>query len=264
MKKILLSNDDGIDSPMLVPLARELARLGEVRVVVPDSERSWIGKAITRFDAVVAREQVRDGISMFAVTGTPADCVQLGVHNLFPDPPDLVVSGINLGLNFGVSFVVSSGTVGAALEGWICGLPAIALSMAIPNDAYGLSGAQRVAALGSRSETAAVVARQIVADLTAEAFPPGVDLWSVNLPAEVSPATPRVVARVARSRYARLFVPDAVEGYRHRFQRLEPLEDLADGDIAVLERGEVAISPLHLRFDATTPGDLVARLTRPG
>src|SRR5512135_1487335 len=165
MKTILLTNDDGIDSPMLVPLARALRRLASVRLVVPSSERSWVGKAITRYDVVQAQQTERDGIPMYAVGGTPADCVSLGVHTLFAEPPDLVVSGINLGLNFGLAFLLSSGTVGGALEAWIAGIPSIAFSMAIPNDAYGLSGAQRIAALGDRPALAAAVAAEIVEPL---------------------------------------------------------------------------------------------------
>ena len=94
---ILLTNDDGIDAPALVPLARALAELGQVSVVVPDRERSWVGKAITRFDPVSVEETSREGIVMHAVSGYPADAVQLGIHALGLPHPDLVVSGIKLG-----------------------------------------------------------------------------------------------------------------------------------------------------------------------
>ena len=90
--KFLLTNDDGIDAPALVPLARALAELGQVSVVVPDRERSWVGKAITRFDPVSVEETSREGIVMHAVSGYPADAVQLGIHALGLPHPDLVVS----------------------------------------------------------------------------------------------------------------------------------------------------------------------------
>lgn len=249
MPKLLLTNDDGIDSPMLVPLARALGALGEVRVVVPDTERSWVGKAITRFEVIDVIETQRDGIAMHAVKGTPADCVSLGVHTLYSDPSDLVVSGINLGLNFGSAFVLSSGTVGAAVEGWIAGVPALAFSMAIPTDAYGLTGAHRIAALGDRPPLAAEVARDIVADILRVGFPSTADCLSVNMPVDVSSNTPRLVARVTRCRYGPLFTPAPERGYVHRFQKLIPLEAPEDGDIRVIERGAVAITPL--RFDLT-------------
>ncbi|MFP3914318.1 MAG: 5'/3'-nucleotidase SurE, partial [Actinomycetota bacterium] len=99
--RILVTNDDGIDAPGLVPLARALQKLGEVRVVVPDRERSWVGKAITRFDPVWMERRERSGVEIMAVTGYPADAVQLGIHALEGATPDLVVSGINLGYNHG-------------------------------------------------------------------------------------------------------------------------------------------------------------------
>ncbi len=262
MTTILLTNDDGIDSPTLVPLARALSRLGSVRVVVPSSERSWVGKAITRYDVVQAHEVERDGVPMHAVGGTPADCVSLGVHTLFAEPPDLVVSGINLGLNFGLAFLLSSGTVGGALEAWIAGIPSIAFSMAIPNDAYGLSGAQRIAALGDRPATAADVAADIVEPLLRYGLPDTVDSVSVNMPADVTRDTSRVVARVTRSRYGPLFVPGPEGGYLHRFQSLTPLETPEDGDMQVLARGMTAITPLRLDVSATLSNPLRSALER--
>jgi 5'-nucleotidase len=260
MPIILITNDDGIDSPTLVPLARTLQRLGTVRVVVPASERSWIGKAISRFDVVRADATERDGIPMHAVSGTPADCVSLGVHTLCADHPDLVVSGINLGLNFGLAFILSSGTVGGALEGWIAGIPSIAVSMAIPNDAYGLTGAQRIAALGERPGAAAAVTADIVETILREGFPENVDGFSINMPADVTSETPRVIAPVTRSRYGPLFVPGPEGGYLHRFQSLTALETPEDGDIQVVMRGAIAITPLRLDLTGVLPRKLQAAL----
>src|SRR6185295_873690 len=117
-------------------------------VVVPHVERSWVGKSISRFDVIRVEKGERDGISLYTATGTPADCASLAIHTLFPERPDLVVSGITLGLNFGLAFLLSSGTVGAAIEASIAGVPALAFSLALPHDAYGLSGEERVRALG--------------------------------------------------------------------------------------------------------------------
>lgn len=263
MATVLITNDDGIDSPTLVPLAAELRRCFDtVRVVVPADERSWTAKAITRFGVVDVQATERAGIPMYAVNGTPADCVSLGVHTLYPGPPDLVVSGINLGLNFGSAFLLSSGTVGGALEAWIAGVPAIAFSMAIPNDAYGLTGAHRIAALGGRPAVAAQVSRDITAAFVREGYPAGVDCCSVNMPADVAADTPRVVARVTRARYGPLFVRQPAGGYRHHFQSFEALEDRSDGDVRVVARGEVAITPLRLDFSADLPAALRAALER--
>jgi len=262
MRTILITNDDGIDSPTLLPLARALGRVGSVRIVVPSTERSWIAKAITRFEVVDVHATERDGVPLQAVSGTPADCVSLGVHTLFPDPPDLVVSGINLGLNFGLAFLLSSGTVGGALEACIAGIPAIAFSMAIPSDAYGLAGVRRVAALGQRPAAAAAAAADIVETILRVGFPSGVDCFAVDMPADVTADTPRVVARVTRSRYGPLFVPGPEGGYLHRFQSLTALESPDDGDMQVVARGAIAITPLRLDFSAALPAALHSALER--
>ncbi len=261
MATLLLTNDDGVDSPTLPPLARALAALGEVRTVVPDSERSWIAKAISRFDPLVVRPTERKGIALQSVSGSPADCVNLAVHSLLPPlRPDLVVSGINLGLNYGLAFLLSSGTVGAAIEAFLAGLPAVAISMAIPADAYGLTGTHREALLGEQAGVAAVVAADIVADLLAIDFPAGVDCVSVNLPSDATLDTPRVVTTVTRCRYGRLFVPGPENDYIHRFSALEAIEP--GGDIAVVNSGKIAITPLCLDPSTTASETFRAKLER--
>lgn len=275
MPTLLVTNDDGIDSPLLLPLARALEPLGTVRVVVPSQERSWIGKAISRFDALRVEPEIRDGIEIHAVSGTPADCVSLGVHALFAEPPDMVVSGINLGLNFGTAFVLSSGTIGGAFEAAIAGVPAVAFSMALPNDAYGLSGRARAAALGNRPIAIGATCADIVAVLMQEKFPPQVDCFSVNLPADANLATPRRITRTTRTGYGPLFVRGDDGAYRHRFSRLNvTASDLVaegdgstfagkhgeGGDIEAIERGFVAITPIRVRLDVDLPEALRTRL----
>ena len=128
MTTVLLSNDDGVESPALVPFARALADVGEVTVAVPEDERSWIGKAISRHHPITLDRTTRDDLEVHTTSGTPADAVQLGVHELCGGEVDLVVSGINIGFNHGAAFLLSSGTVGAAAEGWLSGCTAVAFS----------------------------------------------------------------------------------------------------------------------------------------
>ncbi|MBI4516964.1 MAG: 5'/3'-nucleotidase SurE [Deltaproteobacteria bacterium] len=260
MATLLLTNDDGIDSPALVPLARALTRLGTVRVIVPDCERSWIAKAISRFEPLRVRRVERDGLAIDTVSGSPADCVNLAVHTLHRERPALVVSGVNLGLNYGTAFLWSSGTVGAAIEASIAGLPAVAFSMAVPADAYGLSGAHRAELLGSRVEAMAEIAAEVVADLLGREFPPGIDCFSVNMPAEATVKSARVVTQVTRCRYGRLFVPGPEGDYLHRFSSLEDIRP--GGDIAAVQSGAVAISPLCLDPSIALPDGWRARLER--
>jgi len=136
MRHLLLTNDDGVDSPALPPFARALQDLGDVTVVVPDRQRSWIGKAISRGREINTTTTERQGIPVTTCTGYPADATQLGVHVVCGPPPDIVLSGINLGLNHGTAFLLSSGTVGAAVEGSISGLPSIAFSTGVDGEHY--------------------------------------------------------------------------------------------------------------------------------
>ena len=122
---ILVTNDDGVYSPGLRALAEAMATLGEAVIVAPDRNRSAVGHALTLEHPLRAQE-IEPGI--FAVDGTPTDCVNLGIHGLIMQRPDLVVSGINSGSNMGDD-ITYSGTVSAALEASLMGIPAIAVSL---------------------------------------------------------------------------------------------------------------------------------------
>ncbi len=122
--RILLSNDDGVQAPGLHQLADELRKIGEVFVCAPDRVRSGASSALTIAEPLHATEVGKD---VWSVSGTPADAVKLAIHELMRRAPDVVVSGINNGLNTG-SNVVYSGTVAAALEGAQYGITAFALS----------------------------------------------------------------------------------------------------------------------------------------
>ncbi len=124
--KILVSNDDGVYSPGLQRLAEALAKLGEVYVVAPDRERNAASHSLTLHKPLRA-EQVAERV--FAINGTPTDCINLGVNFFMPERPSLIVSGINKGENLGDD-ISYSGTVSAAIEGTILGIPSFAISQA--------------------------------------------------------------------------------------------------------------------------------------
>ena len=133
MKRILVTNDDGVRSDGIHQLAAALKRLGHVIVVAPHIEASAIGHALT-LRRPLRMEQV--GEQVYEVDGTPTDCVNIAVTQLYRDnPPDLVVSGINMGYNLGDD-VTYSGTVSGALEGSLLGIPSIAVSLERSRDAY--------------------------------------------------------------------------------------------------------------------------------
>lgn len=126
---ILVSNDDGILSEGLNALVKELQMVADVTIVAPDSQQSAVGHAITVHRPLRMREVKKEGKFFgYALDGTPADCVKLATRNLMKAKPDLIISGINHGSNTAVS-VLYSGTVSAATEGTILGIPSFAMSL---------------------------------------------------------------------------------------------------------------------------------------
>jgi 5'-nucleotidase len=129
--RFLLTNDDGVDSPGLLALAQAISKLGEVFVVAPEKEWSGGGHSITIHKPLRVRERESPGpgIRAWQCSGSPADCVVIGVFDLLPEAPTMVISGINLGPNLGEDLTYS-GTVSAAMEAYICDLPAFSISIA--------------------------------------------------------------------------------------------------------------------------------------
>jgi 5'-nucleotidase len=151
--KILVSNDDGIDAPGIYALVQELKRIGSVTVVAPDKQQSAVGHAITMNFPLRAKEVKKNGaVFGYAVEGTPADSVKLAVKALLKQKPDILVSGINHGSNTAIS-IIYSGTVSAATEGTILGIPSIAVSLTTYGPAdfrYAAKFARRLVALVAR------------------------------------------------------------------------------------------------------------------
>jgi 5'-nucleotidase len=142
VRQILLTNDDGYFSPGLQALADALQALGTVTVVAPEREASAVGHALT-LRVPLRLEHVRPNV--FSVDGTPTDCVNIGVAEVLAHPPDLIVSGINKGLNIGDD-VTYSGTVAGALEGALLGYPAMAVSLEFTTGTWDFGPAATAAA----------------------------------------------------------------------------------------------------------------------
>lgn len=171
MPRILVVNDDGITSEGINVLARALLPLGDVTIVAPDSDRSGFSHSITVRGAVRAQPMHDGDVRRFACSGTPADCVLLGVNELCGGRPDLVMSGINRGANL-ADDVHYSGTVAGAVEATIVGVPAIAISLVSSWPQHDAEHHWAVAA-----ETG----RQLAAGVLREPLPRGT-YWNVNVP----------------------------------------------------------------------------------
>jgi 5'-nucleotidase len=168
--RILLTNDDGIYAPGLRALRKELQKLGEVLVVAPATEQSAAGHSVTLLTPLLVNEVFEeDGKTLvgWAVEGRPADCVKLALLELLPDPPDLIVSGLNAGSNAGIN-VLYSGTVAAAIEGAFYRRTAIACSLEYDKKIHDFP-------------TGARYARQVVEQIVAK-NPGAGELFNVNIP----------------------------------------------------------------------------------
>jgi 5'-nucleotidase len=231
---ILLTNDDGIFAPGLITLYQELRLLGEVEVVAPESEQSAVGHAISLVTPLrVKQVALPGGGKGWAVSGTPADCVKIALAELLQDPPELVVSGINLGPNVGIN-VLYSGTVSAATEAAMLGVKAVALSLNTYKDAD--------------FPAAARLAREVIAQVRHWPLPEKVCL-NINLPA--LPEEQIKGVRLTRQDTGRL-----VERFQRRVDPREhvyywlaginehrPLD--SDTDYGALAQGYVTITPIH-------------------
>ncbi len=166
--RILVSNDDGIDAQGIYALTQELRQIGEVIVVAPDRQQSAVGHAITMQSPLRAIPFQKNGALFgYAVKGTPADAVKLAVRCLLKQPVDLLISGINHGSNTAIN-ILYSGTVSAATEGTILGIPSIAVSLTTYDEAdFG---------------PAARFARELAELVFAKGLPAGT-LLNVNVPA---------------------------------------------------------------------------------
>jgi 5'-nucleotidase len=233
--KILVTNDDGIHADGLWALVSGLQTVGEVVVVAPDREQSAIGTALTHNQPLRAQKvhPAISGVPAWGVQGTPGDCVILAAEKLVAGGFDFVVSGINHGLNLG-NDVLISGTVGAALQGYLRGLPSMAVS---------LSGSDRI-----YLDTAAGIAADIVSKLSAGGIS-GHILFNLNVPdlAKENIRGVRLTRLAADSHIDS--VNDGHDGRRAYYwlarRRTASIPD-DKTDIWAVENGYISLTPLHI------------------
>jgi 5'-nucleotidase len=250
MLRVLLTNDDGIGAQGLQTLRRALLRLDDIRlaVVAPDSNRSATARSITTHHPLWVEEvEFGDGTSGFATDGTPVDCVRFAELGLVGGRPDLIVSGINHGANLGDD-ITYSGTVAAALEGIILGIPAIAVSQQSSAGGLGyVSGKFDFSVAGPFTA-------QLVSRLREEAMPEAT-LINVNCPNREP--TGIEVTRLGKRIYNdELKLVKEADGRRHyEIYGWQPgYEEIEGTDLHAVANGRIAVTPIH--FDLTDHGGL--------
>jgi len=231
--RILLTNDDGFNAPGLQAIQRVLRNLGRVDVVAPVTEQSGVSHSITYLRPLTAEPFGDDSQGAgWAVDGSPADCVKLGISELLDEPPDLVVSGINRGLNAGIN-VLYSGTVAGALEGAFFGINSIAVS---------LEEATVIA-----YDRAAQIAGQVIEKLLDQQDHPS-RLYNLNIPQAACQGSPELrVVPMAVARYGEDFLKRIdPKGRTYYWATTEPPPppEPQPTDVSVLEKGYVSLTPL--------------------
>lgn len=229
---ILVTNDDGIYAPGINILAEALWELGEVVVVAPDRERSAVGHALTLHHPLRATK-VKENV--FSVDGTPTDCVNLGIHSLLSRKPDIVISGINRGGNLGDD-VTYSGTVSAAMEATLMGIPAFAVSLVTDAD-------------GTNYQAAASFAAKLADTIFREGLPKDTFL-NVNVPDMPADS---LLSPVITSQGKRLYegmIINKVDPRGRDYYWIGSVDlnflDIEGSDYTAISRGHISVTPLHL------------------
>jgi 5'-nucleotidase len=256
--QILLANDDGIRSPGLWAAAEALSELGFVTVAAPQEQSSGMGRSLpSTSDGTIQTQSVRvrgKDWTVHAVGGSPAQAVLHGILEIMPQPPDLVVSGINYGENVGTGVTIS-GTVGAALEAASHGIPALAMSLETRREYH------QTYSKDIDFSAAAWFTTWFARRMLEKRFPEDVDVLKVDVPADATPQTPWQVTRVARQRYYVPVAPkraswDQAAGVDYEESALLG-EEYKGSDVYVLRvQHQVSVTPLSL--DLTSRVDMAA------
>ncbi|MDG6990833.1 MAG: 5'/3'-nucleotidase SurE [Nitrososphaerota archaeon] len=253
-KLVMVTNDDSVQSNGIIELARAASRHAETIIVAPEQPQSATALSLTFHKPLRVNRVRRDNFECYAVSGSPGDCVMVGVNKVLPRKPDLVVSGINIGDNDTFQDILASGTVAAALEAAITGIPAIAFSMEVSGESlFALEYDQ------PNFTNAGLIASEIIKDVLENGMPEGAEILNVNFPLKVQPWTPIKLTEVGSRKYTdKVMVRRDPRGRAYYWlfgERLTEFPERTDAE-AVLVKKHVSITPLVLRMSGPVSRDL--------
>lgn len=240
--KILLTNDDGITSAGLWAAYDALAPIADVTVVAPATQQSAVGRSISIFEPIRANRVTMNGVPAYSVGGKPTDSVIIGLFALRLNP-DLVVSGINIGENLSYESIMTSGTVGAALEASNQGVPSLAFSLQVEDQGEKFDDPSRIT---DRFFDAKRVVREVCERVLANGFPENAHVINVNIPAPVRGGYE--ITRLAEKLF-HTGVEERLDPRGRPYYWIDgPLyEDAEEGtDVHAVQRGNVSITPITL------------------
>lgn len=255
--RLLLTNDDGPHTPLLawaITALSSLPEISELKIAIPDSEQSWKSHAMSGHGSINPRQTLIAGHDVVLVDGTPADCVDWAMHNLFvgDEWPDLVVSGVNCGKNTGLGFVLSSATIGACLHANVAEPPRTGLALSQDFSDLGFAAAVKNGEIDPQDlkDLQAQITRHIrltwqhLLAQQPDAFHTPLT-WNVNFPKQETAALQVKETRIGDSRLEQCF--QAKEGrFQHSLARYRE-DPSPDSDGMVLAEGHISLSPIDIR-----------------
>jgi len=250
--QILLTNDDGIESPGLWAAAESLSDIGYVWVIAPREQSSGMGRSLPiHSDGIITPKKMAvhgKEWTVYAVGGSPAQTIQHGILEIIGEKPDLVVSGINYGLNFGYA-VTSSGTVGAALEGAVYGIPSIAVSLETEKE-YHFSYSMEINFQEAAKITACFAKKLLTGNLN-----PAIQVLKIEIPADATVDTPWEITSLSPVRYYVSIAPKRASWDEPASTDYISQDDLeifphASDVYTVLAKRKISITPLNLDMTA--------------
>jgi 5'-nucleotidase len=241
--RILITNDDGVNSSGLLAAYEAAKNLGDVTIVAPATQQSAVGRSMTLFEPLrIAKTKVNSALA-YSVNGTPTDSVIIGMFVVMKEKPDLVISGFNIGENLTTEAATTSGTIGAALEAAGQGVPAIAASIGVMDE-----GDKFMDTDVKRDYSVAIdVVRRLAACALKGELPKGIDVLNVNVPSNAKPDTEIVITRLARKMYnTRVHHRQDPRGRSYYWIDGTVVDDAAEGtDLhTVMKENKISITPL--------------------
>jgi len=253
-KLVMVTNDDSVRSNGIIELAQAISKYAQVIVVAPEAPQSATALSHTFHKPLRVEKVDIGGIECYAVSGSPGDCVMIGVNKLLPRRPDLIASGINIGDNDSYQDVLASGTVAAAIEAALTGIPAIAFSKETPEELLFSVELER-----SDFTEAANIAAELVRDVLEFGMPSGAEILNVNYPSKLDPKTQLALTEVARRKYTdKVLVRKDPRGRAYYWlfgERLHQFAPNSDAE-AVITKDMISVTPLTLNLSGPATAQL--------
>ena len=247
---VLVTNDDGINSIFLFYLVSALIKEFRVSVVAPSKEQSWIGRAITRNGSLTCEKNQKifpEEVQAWQISGTPTDCVNIALSHLIKDPPEIVVSGINIGFNTAEVLILSSGTIAGAIEGSLWGYPSIAFSQAMDEKNY-LTIREKNTLTKAFMKSVKFSAKK-ACEITLRTLRKPLDenvILNVNFPPKVNSTTKTKKTFPAKVKVGSLFEKLPKNEFRFKYSDGIDINQNKNSDRFALNNGYISIS--HLNF----------------